>query len=130
MKLQRRIENATQALRIFILTDWKIVNENFLEMNKMILPKDKEAFDFSRTVHDTEAFYKIQIRGARKYVMKEPDESIEASIKRYKKMMMADFILKTVFICGILYLIYSVFDIGGMIQSFWNTEESTRMHKI
>lgn len=130
MKLQRRIENATQALRVFIFTEWEIVNENFLEMNKMILPMDKEAFDYSRRVHDTDDLYRIQIIGARRYVLKEGDESIPSNQIKYKRMLVVDSILKSLFVCGLLYFIYCTFNIGQLLLSFWNVNDSTRTHKI
>lgn len=130
MKLQRRIENATQALRVFIFTEWQIVNENFLEMNKMILPVDKAAFDFSRTVHGTDDLYRIQIIGARRYVLKESDESIPGNKVKYERMLIVDKIVKSLFVCGLLYFIYCLFNIGEHLQSFWNAKDATRARKI
>lgn len=41
MRLQRKITHALLSLRVFVLTEWEIAVDNFLELRNMILPEDK-----------------------------------------------------------------------------------------
>lgn len=40
MKLQRKIANASSALRVFVFSDWKFGIDNFLDLNCKLLPSD------------------------------------------------------------------------------------------
>lgn len=41
MQLQRKIAHDSEALKIFIFSDWNLGSDNFLDLNKVLLPSDE-----------------------------------------------------------------------------------------
>lgn len=50
MKLQRRIYAANLALSYFIQTHWVFKNANFIKLNAIIQPQDREDFCFDKFI--------------------------------------------------------------------------------
>jgi fatty acyl-CoA reductase len=73
------------ALSFFTTNAWTFHNEHFLNLNKLLLPQDKESFDFDFRDIDPKEYFKNATVGAKKYLMKEPDELLPAAKLKAKK---------------------------------------------
>lgn len=78
----------------------------------------------SRKDHSVFDYYMKQIIGARRYLLKEPDSSMPASLKRQQRMIIIDKIVK---ISLFLLLGYVLLNKFGLISFFQNTSRVEKM---
>lgn len=81
----------------------------------------------SRKDHSVYDYYMKQIIGARRYLLKEPDSSMPASLKRQQRMIIIDKIIKISLFLLLVYVLLSKFDGFGLIRFF---EKTSRLEKI
>ncbi|CAO1421565.1 unnamed protein product [Diamesa serratosioi] len=127
MKLQRKIANATTALRVFVFNEWTFGIDNFMDLNYKLLPSDIHDFDMSRKDHSITDYYMKQIIGARRYLLNEPDSSMPASMIRQKRMIIADKIIKVSLFLLLVYVLLKKFDCFELIGFFQNTSRVEKM---
>lgn len=125
MKLQRKIAHASEALKTFIFSEWNFGIENFLNLNKVLMPSDVEDFNMYRSVPDDFEYYFYQIQGARRYLLKEPDSSIPACRRRMLKIMIVDRLLRVILFGFIFYKIFRKYNLFGFDDFVMGTHNET-----
>lgn len=117
VKLQRKIYSANQALELFIRTSWVFENEQFLRLHDRILPVDRPAFRYDRFVTaDVREYLKNCVLGARRYLLKEPDENIPRAKRNYLRLWYLDLVTRIV-VYG--FLLYYALRILGIAEMLW-----------
>ena len=81
MKVQRKLYNANTALGFFTTRTWKFANDKLLQLDAEIPVADKKAFRYALVEREPLDFFKRAMVGARRYLMKQPDETLEADIR-------------------------------------------------
>lgn len=106
VKLQRRIYTANQALQLFMLTSWTFENDQFLLLHKDILPGDIKDFRFNNFVTaDVREYLQNCVLGARRYLLKEPDENLPKARKNYLRLWYIDAGTKILVYALVVYII-------------------------
>lgn len=117
VKLQRRIYSANLALELFIRTSWVFENQEFLRLHDRILPVDRQSFRYDKFVTaDVREYLKDCVLGARRYLLKEPDENIPRARRNYARLWYLDAVTRTV-VYG--FLLYYAMRILGIAQFIW-----------
>lgn len=81
----------------------------------------------TRKDHSITDYYMKQILGARRYLLKESDSSIEASLKRQRIRMIVDKVIKVSLFFLLVYVVLKKFDGFGLIGFFQNTSRVEKM---
>lgn len=82
MKIVRKIYQGSVLLSHFTTYTWDFVNQNFLSLNTIVLPEDKEHFYSDYDSFDYEDNYKNGIFGGRKYILNDDEKNIPKIKKR------------------------------------------------
>lgn len=85
VKLQRKIYIANMAVQYFLTNEWFFLNRNTLALDKNLLPEDVEGFSFKADEFDTYDYFFKAMKGARKYLLKEDESTLEGAIKHSRR---------------------------------------------
>ncbi|CAH1646540.1 unnamed protein product [Spodoptera littoralis] len=70
IKLQRRLKKVVDAVKFFLLNEWKFSDDNIRNLLNTMSPVDKEIFNFDVKTINWESCIEDYILGARKYLLK------------------------------------------------------------
>lgn len=101
MKLQRILMNVQISLQYFMNNTWNMDNKNFLSLNDILLESEQKEFALKEHITDFTEYLRVSMLGARRYLLKWPDENLENARKRYERMVLLDKFLKYTFFIGI-----------------------------
>ncbi|XP_068081052.1 fatty acyl-CoA reductase 1 isoform X2 [Anabrus simplex] len=87
VKIQQRIFNAFVALHYFTNHEWQFINSNFRKLESAVLAKDYDAFNYQLSDVDEYYLYKMSAIGARRYLLKQPDETLPKAIQQYRRVL-------------------------------------------
>ncbi|XP_049545191.1 fatty acyl-CoA reductase wat-like [Anopheles darlingi] len=107
LKLNRKIFDAQVSLRYFMNNEWLFINNNFKQLQQLLRDDDKRCFSTEYFIDGTMEYYERAILGGRRYLMKEPDETIPAAVKKYKRLLVLDVCVKMIVGLLIVYLAYN-----------------------
>ncbi|XP_014251241.1 fatty acyl-CoA reductase 1-like [Cimex lectularius] len=107
LPIQKKVMNATLALKYFTLRKWTFHNDNFTSLLKEITPEDYEAFDFNYENGDVEEFLRVCIEKGRHLLLNETTQNIEMAKRKHFWLYFLDVSLKIVFALGLTYILYS-----------------------
>lgn len=80
VRLQRKIYIANMAVQYFLTNEWAFLNKNSLALDKSLLPEDVENFSYKADEFDVYDYLLRAMKGARKYLLKENESTLEAAI--------------------------------------------------
>lgn len=75
-------------LAFFALRQWRFTNDNTRMVWSELSEKDKIEFPFDVAALDWEDYFKNQVSGIRKYVLKEDPSSLPQARKKYYRLKM------------------------------------------
>uniref|UniRef100_A0A182PNZ7 Fatty acyl-CoA reductase n=1 Tax=Anopheles epiroticus TaxID=199890 RepID=A0A182PNZ7_9DIPT len=107
LKLNRKIFDAQISLRYFMNNEWVFRNENFKELEYTIMDDDRKDFSTKYFVLGMMEYYEAAILGGRRYLLKDPDESIEHALQKYKRLRVLNYVLKFALAFVTMYYIYN-----------------------
>ncbi|XP_063708794.1 uncharacterized protein LOC134837352 [Culicoides brevitarsis] len=125
LKLQQKIQKTQLALVHFVTHAFEMHNFKYLQLKNFLNESDKKTFDMIMKDVTAESvdFIKKTQKCARKFIIKDPDETIPAARKRIEILIMADKVVKFLFYGGIAYKFYDymLFSMIGIptIPSFY-----------
>ncbi|KAJ8730669.1 hypothetical protein PYW08_002082 [Mythimna loreyi] len=70
MKLQRKLKKVIDAVKFFLLNEWKFSDNNIRSLLDNMTPEDKETFNFDVKTINWETCIRDYLLGARKYLLK------------------------------------------------------------
>ncbi|XP_077284073.1 putative fatty acyl-CoA reductase CG5065 [Arctopsyche grandis] len=109
-RLQRRVYVASNALLYYIINEWLFKNDRFLSLRSSLCSQDYKEFNYALEEIDTHEFFKNSVIGARRYLLKESDDTIPQARIHYNRMYYLDRTIKAIFwICVAWFLYSSVF---------------------
>ncbi|CAB3379946.1 Hypothetical predicted protein [Cloeon dipterum] len=94
LRMQRRIFLACHALEYYLNNSWSFPNHRFKRLLEGIPDGDKEAFSSTIWEEDEREYFKNCMRGARKYLLNEPEETMPAAKRHIVKMYWVDKIVR------------------------------------
>ncbi|XP_017779531.1 PREDICTED: fatty acyl-CoA reductase 1 [Nicrophorus vespilloides] len=106
LKIHRKIYSAVMALKYFIENEWTIVNDKLLELETVILPKDKEMFGYNVENFNIHLYFENAFNGAKQYLLKEKAEDLPAAKKKIQILYFMDVFLKYASYGLLIYIIY------------------------
>uniref|UniRef100_A0A182QPB4 Fatty acyl-CoA reductase n=1 Tax=Anopheles farauti TaxID=69004 RepID=A0A182QPB4_9DIPT len=106
LKLNRKIFDAQVSLRYFMNNEWVFVNENFKQLEYALSNADRKNFSTNYFVQGMMEYYEIAILGGRRYLMKEPDENIDMALRKYRRLRVLNYLLKSVLAFLLAYCVY------------------------
>ncbi|KFB46961.1 AGAP004784-PA-like protein [Anopheles sinensis] len=83
LRLNRKIFDAQVSLRYFMNNEWEFVSDNFKQLELIVPEHDRSTFSMKYFVRGMMEYYEDAILGGRRYLLNEPDDSIEQSLKKY-----------------------------------------------
>ncbi|XP_018321636.1 putative fatty acyl-CoA reductase CG5065 [Agrilus planipennis] len=105
LKVQRRIFSANMALHYFISRQWAFKNDNFINLNKQILPDEKEQFDFGLQNIDVWVYFKNAILGAKRFLLKESNTNLEQAKVTLYRLYVLHVIVNGIFYAFMFWLV-------------------------
>lgn len=107
MNLQRKIYQANLALNHFILNNWEFENKNFMKLSAELKLQDLKAFYFNDFLdYDLILYFRQAVFGARRYLMKEKDETIDRCRKKNVWLYYLDAFVRTLFYGFFFYFVF------------------------
>lgn len=71
MKLQNKLKKVVEAVKFFLLNEWKFSDNNIRNLYNTMTPEDKETFNFDVKTINWETCIRDYVLGARKYLITE-----------------------------------------------------------
>ncbi|XP_049839722.1 putative fatty acyl-CoA reductase CG5065 [Schistocerca gregaria] len=109
LKIARRIYLANTALSHFMLNEWQFSNEKTLELEKYLCGSDIQTFSYHTDEIDHMKFFRNGLVGARKYLLKRSEDSLESERRHLKRMYVLALLTNSLFAGLILWYIYTKF---------------------
>uniref|UniRef100_A0A336K3G5 Fatty acyl-CoA reductase n=1 Tax=Culicoides sonorensis TaxID=179676 RepID=A0A336K3G5_CULSO len=106
VKIYRKIAKFQSAVGSFFNIDYKFSNKKMTTLIDEIPEKEKFECDIRKVVWDD--FWPSYIRGLRRYMMKEDDDTIPEALSRHHKITIVHNLMLVLIYCTILYVILKI----------------------
>ncbi|KAG5330626.1 FACR1 reductase, partial [Acromyrmex charruanus] len=106
VRLQRAIYVVNFALSYFTFYQWKFNNANKLTLMSLIPHDDIDSFSFEISNFDLKTYCKNSVIGAKKYLLHEDINQLDAVKAHNKRVYLSVRIIKTIIFIGVLWIIY------------------------
>lgn len=127
VNLQRKIYHANLALNHFILNKWDFENKNFTQLSRELKLQDLKAFYFNDFLdYDMILYFRHAVFGARRYLMKEKDETIERCRKKNVWLYYLDAFVRLLFYGSIFYFLFIKCNLLCITSTFCNFVSNTK----
>ncbi|CAH2056126.1 unnamed protein product, partial [Iphiclides podalirius] len=117
IKIQRRIYIANLALRYYLTQQWTFSNDNFVKLRSTLKNIDKEHFYYKMENIDRTEFFRASCLGGRKYLLKEMDEDIPKAKAHYRRMIILDIVVQSLFYTFVFWRLLKISFIQDSIMS-------------
>lgn len=97
LKIQHKIFTSMEILSVFINNQWYWDNRQLRLLYKNLSPSDQHIFDFDAYKIDYRVFMANWILGARRFLLKLDDSTIEASKRLLRKLYWLHLATRTIF---------------------------------
>lgn len=110
-KIQQKIQKTQIAVAYFTRNSFEIRNFKFLQLINYLNESDRKTFDtiMKETAKNYTKYTLECLHCARKYILKDPDETIPDAIKHYRRLQIADKVVWSIFYGGVIYKLYNYF---------------------
>ncbi|XP_015184071.1 PREDICTED: putative fatty acyl-CoA reductase CG8306 [Polistes dominula] len=88
LRMHRNINNSLGRLEKFIFTEWKFNNPNYMNLSNSLTKEDEEDFYLNIKTLVWDDYFLDLVIGCRKYLSKEPSETIDKARSKQKKLQM------------------------------------------
>nr|CAI5843146.1 unnamed protein product [Callosobruchus analis] len=82
MKIYKRIHRLADTISFFLMRSWKVSNNNTVNLWNKLNQRDKDLFPMSMTGVHWLPFFRNYIKGVRKYLLKDPDTTMQEARRR------------------------------------------------
>ncbi|KAG5336096.1 FACR1 reductase, partial [Acromyrmex heyeri] len=106
VRLRRGIYVANSALSYFMFHEWKFNNANRLTLMSLIPHDDIDSFSFDIFNFNVNTYFRNSIIGAKKYLLHEDMNQLDAVKAHNKRVYLFIRIIKTITFIGVLWIIY------------------------
>ncbi|XP_055612979.1 fatty acyl-CoA reductase wat-like [Uranotaenia lowii] len=106
VKLQRKVFHSMIMLQYFTFNNWNFHTENFRSMDKDLHESDEPLFNIKYIQNGLYEYTDLACLGGRRYIFKDPDESIPKGLEKNRKLYILHIVWQTTLIVSFMYLIY------------------------
>jgi alcohol-forming fatty acyl-CoA reductase len=85
LKMYKKLENMTDLLKVFTMSEWKFDNSNVQELWSLLSQEDRETFWFSFKEFDWKSYIKCTVYGIRKHILHEDLSNMTIALKKNQK---------------------------------------------
>lgn len=111
VKLTEKMHRALDVIAYFGKREWHFQGSNFRHIWERLSPEEQESFQCDGHPIDWSTYYRDACMGSRRYLLKEDDSTIEAALKRQKRLIFIYGALKMALYVALIALV-------GFIWSF------------
>ncbi|CAL1678654.1 unnamed protein product [Lasius platythorax] len=104
--LQRKVYVTNRALQHFLCNEWKFDNTNSRDLMSLIPSSNREMFSIDLSDFDMEKYYRNALIGAKKYLLHEDMNRIDAAKAHRKRVDLFVAIFKIIMAIGMLWMVY------------------------
>lgn len=121
VQLQRKIYIANMAVQYFLTNEWAFLNSNSMALEKALLPEDVKGFGFKADEFNVYDYLFKAMKGARKYLLKEDESSLESAIKHSRRWVCFVTIAVKYYKISYfrMYLLYQIVNFSYYVFAFW-----------
>ncbi|KAJ3652217.1 hypothetical protein Zmor_018200 [Zophobas morio] len=109
VRVQKKVLKGYQIFEYYVNREWDFRHDNMNIIRDYLNPREKEEFIMDPDGFDFHTYITDCMLGARRYILKEPDDGISSALKRMKMLWLLDKVCKIVFTTGILYYMCKFF---------------------
>ncbi|XP_067206150.1 fatty acyl-CoA reductase 1-like isoform X1 [Linepithema humile] len=106
LKIIRNLYVTTCVLRHFMVNQWKFNNTNNIALMSLIPSDEQNTFSFDWCDFDCKEHLKTCLIGAKKFILHEDMNRLDAAKAHYKRVYICVTIFKTIVVSGMLWLMY------------------------
>ncbi|XP_003494079.1 fatty acyl-CoA reductase wat [Bombus impatiens] len=85
----RKIHKFSTVIHYFAVNEWKFKNDNVIKLWNKMNSADRQIFCLNTEYLDWKEYFYYHIRGVRMYLLKDPMDTVELGIAKYKKLRLA-----------------------------------------
>lgn len=119
VKIQRRIYEANQALKYFVLHNWIFKNKNFETLSYEVKLEDEHAFSFHEAFNfDIILYIRYALTGLKKYLLGDKDENIPRNQVVFRRLKLLDRFVKAIPYAVAFYYIFIKYDLVNVCKNY------------
>ncbi|XP_015434622.1 PREDICTED: putative fatty acyl-CoA reductase CG5065 [Dufourea novaeangliae] len=103
----RKIHKFSKVIHYFSTQEWEFRNENVMKLWQKLNSVDRETFYFNMEHLDWHEYHYHHIRGLRMYMLKDPLDTIEEGLVKYRKLRIAHYTILTIIALLLLWMFVS-----------------------
>ncbi|XP_050316285.1 fatty acyl-CoA reductase wat-like isoform X2 [Anthonomus grandis grandis] len=107
LKVYKKIHKFSELVAFFCMREWNFTNSNTQKLWKKLNKTDQDLFPLSMTTVHWTMYFRIYVKGVRKYLLKDDDSTLERSRIKNKRFMLVHKILTIFFVCLTSYIFIS-----------------------
>nr|CAH7729579.1 unnamed protein product [Callosobruchus chinensis] len=82
MKIYKKVHRLSDTISFFLTHTWKVSNDNTVKLWSKLNQRDKDLFPMSMTGVHWLTFFRNYIKGVRKYLLKDPDNTLQEARRK------------------------------------------------
>nr|XP_023023256.1 fatty acyl-CoA reductase wat-like [Leptinotarsa decemlineata] len=114
MRLYKTTKKSSDAISYFATRSWKFSNDNIRNLWQKMNRTDQKLFPLSITTVHWLIYFRSYLRGIRLYLLREPEDTLEAARRRYVRMRRCNTALKW-------FLIYIIYEFALKLLSYFHS---------
>ncbi|XP_053621774.1 fatty acyl-CoA reductase wat-like [Plodia interpunctella] len=107
-KAYTKISKFSDVVSYFAVRQWKFENMNTQNLFTEMCTTDKDLFNFDMSSLNWSDYFFSYVRGIRVYLLKDPIDTVPASIKKHSKLRYLHYTFCTILFLGVLRLLWSL----------------------
>ena len=111
-----------KAISYFVNNKWIFKNDNFVDLCSFLRSEDLREFEYRHDFHfDLILAQRYTILGYRRFLMKQKDETLVESRKKYDRFVVLSKVLHYMFYIFVFYMIFIHYDLDGYLKKQKNS---------
>ncbi|OAD54398.1 hypothetical protein WN48_07918 [Eufriesea mexicana] len=96
LNIYKKIHKFSNVIHYFATNEWKFHNDNVMKLWKKMNSHDQEIFNFNTGDLDWDAYFYVNVRGLRTYLLNDPMDTMDDAIVRCTRLRVAHYTIVTV----------------------------------
>ncbi|XP_073844215.1 fatty acyl-CoA reductase 1-like isoform X2 [Musca autumnalis] len=129
IRVQKRITKGLDVIGYYANGDWKFDNAGLQEVRSLMNNKERLTYVIEKIEFDLIDYFTDCLLCARRFILKQKDETIPAAKRHMKIMWCVDKIFKSLFLFGMFYFFYQCFlELAAPYQTYNMTNISATLN--
>ncbi|KAG5679399.1 hypothetical protein PVAND_008967 [Polypedilum vanderplanki] len=108
LKLYRKVNKFTEVIEFFTNNQWHFDDDNVIRLWNTMTPHDKKLFKFNLWSIEWHHFFELYVKGIRKYIYKEDEDTLEVARKRYRRITIIHYLMLFAICASLFYGAYKI----------------------